>query len=222
MIDLYNDILKIFEENTDVLFGIGNIDFSAFRNEYKNALVIAVPHKELLNEKDYREEKFNNILFETRERTNQLLYKITMLLENQGIQYYIPPDGQSTEENLVAPFSFKFAGVNAGIGWIGKNGVLITEKYGPRIRLSAILINYDLPIGNPIAESKCPPNCNICVNNCPYKALTGAGWNMETKREELIDYKLCNQTRSLYLKTNNRKNSCGLCMVACPIGLKIC
>lgn len=116
------------------------------------------------------------------------------------------------------PFSFKFAGVNAGLGWIGKNGVLITEKYGPRVRLSAILIDYDLPIGTPIKKSKCPVECNICVNTCPHNALTGYEWNIYTKRADLINYKLCNQKRSLYLKAHNRKNSCGLCMVSCPIG----
>jgi len=28
---------------------------------------------------------------------------------------------QLSEETLIAPFSFKFAGVNASLGWIGKN-----------------------------------------------------------------------------------------------------
>jgi len=32
-------------------------------------------------------------------------------------------------------------------------------------------------------------------------------------------YKLCNQKRSLCLKTLHRKHSCGLCMVSCPIGI---
>lgn len=127
---------------------------------------------------------------------------------------------QSSEKTLIAPFSFKFAGVNAGLGWVGKNDLLITKKYGPRVRLSAILIDYDLPIGNPVTKSKCPPECNICVSNCPYYALTGYTWNLDSKRDELINYKLCNQKRSHYLKKLNRKNSCGLCMVSCPIGLK--
>lgn len=31
-------------------------------------------------------------------------------------------------ESLIAPFSFKFAAVNAGIGWMDKNDVLILLK----------------------------------------------------------------------------------------------
>ena len=49
MIDPYNDILHVFNRHTDVLFGISNIDFSAFKSDYNCALIFAVPHKELLS-----------------------------------------------------------------------------------------------------------------------------------------------------------------------------
>mgnify|MGYP001210682763 CR=1 FL=1 len=217
--DLYNDILKIFKKNSDSLFGISNINFSEYKSDYKCALIFAIPHMELLSINNYKEEKFEYLICKARDCINLLLEAITTILKQYKIQYYIPPVAQSSEETLIAPFSFKFASVNAGLGWIGKNDVLITEKYGPRVRLSAILINYDLPIGTPITKSKCPPECNICLNACPHKALTGYQWNIGAKREELIDYKLCNQKRSLYLKTHQRKHSCGLCMVSCPFGL---
>lgn len=219
MSDLYNGILKIFKKNSDILFGISNIDFSGYISDYKCALVFAVPHTKLLSINDYKEDILENLIWEARERTNLLLEEVTTILKKYKIQYYIPPVAQSNEETLIAPFSFKFASVNSGLGWIGKNGVLITEKYGPRVRLSTILINFDLPIGSPITESKCPIECNICVNACPHRALTGYQWNIGTKREKLINYKLCNQKRSLYIKTHHRKHSCGLCMVACPIGI---
>lgn len=219
MPNLYNGIEEVFKENTDILFGISNIGFSTFKSDYKCALVFAVPHKELLSIQNYKEEKFERLICEARDYTNILLNKITALLKKHEIQYYITPIAQSSEETLIAPFSFKFACVNAGLGWIGKNDVLITEKYGPRVRLSAILINHDLPIGNPISESKCPPACNKCVDACPHNALSGHMWNIHTKRSDLINFRLCNQKRSLYLKTHNRKSSCGLCMVSCPFGI---
>ncbi len=219
MSDLYNTILGIFKKNPDVLYGISNINFSEYKLDYKCALVFAVPHIELLSINSYKEEKLETLIDDAHDGINLLLEEITTVLNKSKIQYYIPPASQSNEKTLIAPFSFKFASVNAGLGWIGKNGVLITEKYGPRVRLSAILINSDLPIGNPITKSKCPTDCNMCVNACPYKALTGYTWSIDTKREELINYKLCNQKRSLYIKTLYRKHSCGLCMVSCPIGL---
>ena len=193
MSDLYNTILGIFKKNPDVLYGISNIDFSEYKRNYKCALVFAVPHTKLLNLNNYKEEKFQNLICEAQDTINLLLEEITAVLKRQKIPYYIPPTQQSDETTLLAPFSFKFAGVNAGLGWIGKNGVLITERYGPRVRLSAILINYDLPIGIPIKKSKCPAECNICVNTCPHNALTGCEWNIYTKHENLINYRLCNK-----------------------------
>jgi len=219
MIDLYNVIGEIFKKNPNILYGISNIDFSEYKSHYKCALVFAIQHGELLSINDYKEEKFEKLICLARDCNNLLLDEITTLLKNYKIQYYIPPVAQSSEETLIAPFSFKFASVNAGLGWIGKNDVLITEKYGPRVRLSAILINYDMPIESPTIMSKCPSGCNICIDACPYNALTGHQWNIDTKREELINYKLCNQKRSLCLKTLHRKYSCGLCMVSCPIGI---
>lgn len=58
MINLYNDILEIFNKNSNILFGISNIDFSEYKSDYKCALVFAVPHTELLSINDYKEEKF--------------------------------------------------------------------------------------------------------------------------------------------------------------------
>ena len=220
MYNFYKELVELFEENSDIVWGISNIDFSECKKFYKCSLVMAIPHKEIIEISSYKEEKFEKLIHEARNRINVILEDIKEILEKYKIKYYVPPVAQSSEETLVAPFSFKFAAINAGLGWIGKNGVLITEKYGPRVRLSSILIDYDLPVGTLITKSKCPEECNLCVDICPYKALIGHTWNINSKRDELINYKLCNEKRSFYLKTHNRKNSCGLCMVVCPIGTK--
>lgn len=217
--DVYQDIIKLFEKNKDIIFGISNLNLTEYKCEYKCALVFAVPYSEQLNIKDYKEEKLENLIYEARDRINLLLEDITTILKKYSLPYCIPPTGQTSEEPCIAPFSFKYACVNAGLGWIGKNDVLITEKYGPRVRLSAILINYDLPLGIPTIKSKCPSECTICIKACPHNALTGHQWNIEKKRDELIDYKLCNEKRSMYIETHGRKDSCGLCIVSCPIGI---
>ena len=126
---------------------------------------------------------------------------------------------QNNDEEFVSSFSYKYAAVNAGLGWIGKNDVVVTEKYGPRIRLSAILIDHEFTYGQKIVESKCPATCKKCVDSCPYHALHNVMWNIDTMRNDIIDYRLCNQKRSLYIEKHGRKNACGLCMVACPFGI---
>lgn len=46
-------------------------------------------------------------------------------------------------------------------------------------------------------------------------------WEIDTLRNDIIDYQLCNQKRSLYIKKHERKNTCGLCMAACPIRISV-
>ena len=81
-----------------------------------------------------------------------------------------------------------------------------------------MLINEIFVYGNKILKSNCPENCKKCVDVCPHKALHNVQWNINSLRSDIIDYRLCNEKRSIYLKTHGRKNACGLCMVACPFG----
>ena len=218
MSELYYEIKDIFQKYSGVLYGISNIVFSEYNTDYKCALVFAVPYSEILKIEDYKEERFEELIKEARSCADKITDEVVTLLKRQDIKHYVAPAAQSSEEKLVAPFSYKFAGVNAGLGWIGKNDVLITEQYGPRIRLTAILLDYDLPLGISVKKSRCPAKCTMCVDACPHNAITGKLWDIHKKRDELIDYNLCNQKRSLYIKKLGRKHACGLCMVSCPYG----
>jgi len=216
---IYEFVVNKMKSNPDIILGIADISYSDYSKHYKYALVFAVPHKEIISLDNYREEKFEEVVCAARDRASIIISELSSFFQEHNIEYYIPPVAQTDEKSLIAPFSFKFAAVNAGIGWIGKNGVLVTKEYGPRVRLSVILVNCDLPAGEPISQSMCDEKCFICVEACPYGALKGIQWDINKLREELIDYQLCNFKRSLYLQKHNRKNACGICMAACPIGL---
>lgn len=82
---------------------------------------------------------------------------------------------------------------------------MITEKYGPRVRLAVILIDEQFTYGGKILESKCPESCRKCVDACPHKALHDVRWDIHSLRSDIIDYRLCNERRSLYMKTHGRK-----------------
>lgn len=211
-------IQQIFASVPGVIYGYTDISYNSFSKEYKSALVLAVPYEPQLNLENYTEEAFDSSILNARTKLEFILKDIELVLKEEGIKYYIPPVAQQNEEELLALFSFKYAAVNAGLGWIGKNDVLITEEYGPSVRLSAVLIDHPFKYGNKITESRCG-SCTKCADICPHKALTGANWDINTLRNELIDYHLCNQKRSEYLKSHERKNACGLCMVVCPYGM---
>ena len=211
-------IQQIFDKVPEVKYGYTDISYSSFSEEYRSALVFAVPYEEQLNLDNYTEERFENSILNARNKLEIILKDIEIVLKEECIKYYIPPVAQQNEEDLLAVFSFKYAAVNAGLGWIGKNDVLITEKYGPRVSLSAVLVDYPFETGRKITESRCA-SCNRCVDICPHKALKGLNWDINALRNNLIDYHLCNQKRSAYIEKHGRKNACGLCMVVCPFGM---
>lgn len=211
-------IQQIFQKTPEIQYGYADISYSSFSDEYQSALVFAVPHERLLTLDCYSEELFEECILNAKEKVGNILKDIEAALKDEGIKYYIAPVAQENEEDLLAQFSFKYAAVNAGLGWIGKNDVLITQRYGPRVRLSAVLIDYSFGTGEVVTESKCG-SCNRCVEICPHKALTGADWDIHAQRRDLIDYHLCNQKRSAYIEKHGRKHACGLCMVVCPYGI---
>ena len=215
---LSKTIQQIFAKVPEIKYGYTEISYSSFSEEYQSALVLAVPYDKQLSLDNYTEETFDISILNAKYKLEQILNDIEFALKEEGISYYIPPVAQQNEEELLALFSFKYAAVNAGLGWIGKNDVLITEEYGPRVRLSAVLIDYPFKTGTKITESRCG-SCRKCVDTCPHQALKGTNWDINTHRNEIIDYHLCNRKRSEYIKSHRRKNACGLCMVVCPFGM---
>ena len=211
-------IQHLFSRYPNSIYGFTSISYSVYASQYKSALVFAVPYGEQLTIDNYTEKKFERGIQDAKKIIEEILGHMEEILKQNKVKYYIPPVAQSNEEELVAPFSFKYAAVNAGLGWIGKNDVIITENYGPRVRLSAILIDSMFTYGQKITESNCPNLCRKCVEACPYNALHDVKWDIDVLRNEIIDYQLCNQKRSLYIEKHGRKNACGLCMAACPIG----
>ena len=89
--------------------------------------------------------------------------RLSLMLEREG--YWAEP--ASYEPGLY----LKEAGVLAGLGVIGRNNLLITKEYGPRIRLRAINTNVSLKPYLIIEDLDYCRECNACVDACPANAL---------------------------------------------------
>ena len=215
---LENAVRDLLAQYPDILYGFADISYSPLTQEYPSALVLAVPHGKQLTPEIYTEPDFDDAICASRDRLEEVLERLETLLKEQGAVYYIPPMAQKNETDLLAEFSYKYAATRAGIGWFGRNDVIITERYGPRVRLSAVLINATFTYGEPITESRCPEDCHRCVEICPCKALKDVRWDAGKLREEIIDFHRCNRMRSTFISKLGRKSACGLCMAACPFG----
>lgn len=84
----------------------------------------------------------------------------------------------------------KTVATRAGVGWVGKSNLLVTEQYGSMIRLASVLTDAPLIAAEPINESKCG-DCRLCVDACPAGALTGKLWDTTVSRDEILDTSAC-------------------------------
>lgn len=96
----------------------------------------------------------------------------------------------------------------SGLGPIGKNNLFISEKYGSQVRLRAIVTEAPLMTGSPIEGSKYCKECNICIINCPAKALTQEGYN----KQACLAYNLAN----LRKLSDYTSIWCNICIETCP------
>ena len=212
------EIDAVFARCPDVLHGVADISYSPFAQKYVAAIVFAVPYGKQLSLQSYSERDFEDGIQLAKARLEGIIAQLEAVLVRRGVAYHVPPVAQENETELLAPFSFKYAATRAGIGWIGKNDVVITERYGPRVRLSSVLVDAPLIFGRPITKSQCPDDCMKCVEACSCKALRGVRWDTGRQRAEIIDFHRCNRMRSAFIPKLGRKSACGLCLACCPYG----
>jgi len=111
-----------------------------------------------------------------------------------------------------AILSMRHAGHLAGLGVIGKNTLLINDKFGNMIQIGAVLLNIALE-GDPIANYEvCPPDCNLCIESCPSKALNGKSVNQQ----------LCRPLSNFTTEKGYTLKKCNICRRICPncLGIK--
>ena len=106
----------------------------------------------------------------------------------------------------------------AGLGWIGKNCLLITPKHGPRLRLITILTDAPLDTVNSPLEQKCG-RCRSCVKICPVQAIKGINYLPGEPREVRLDFRKCANYFDK-MKATQKYAVCGLCLFVCPHGTK--
>ena len=101
----------------------------------------------------------------------------------------------------------------AGLGWLGKNTLLLNKKFGSFLFLGEILTDADLAPDEP-AANLCK-SCTACLDACPTGALEEAG---VLNANKCISY-LTLEHRSEFLEPPDLKGylaGCDLCQTACP------
>jgi len=145
---------------------------------------------------------------QTEKKTGEVTDALARFLTDKGHKAISQSDA-----GLIADMAFNFdkkesvlphktVAVLGGLGWIGKNNLLITPEYGAAQCLGTLLTDAPLETSTPERLlSKCG-NCRICTDICEKKVLKGKVWDTTVSRDEIIDVHGC----SICLK----------CLVHCP------
>lgn len=161
--------------------------------------------------------------FDEYNRLNDKLDTIVLsgadFLKNKGFQAIAQTREvvSKTETEYSSVLPHKTIATRAGLGWIGKNAMLVTETYGNAVRISAILTDAPLEADHPVTESKCK-NCMACTKACPGEAVQGTNWNIHKNREELFDPIKCRKAARKISKEllDKEITLCGKCIEICP------
>lgn len=123
--------------------------------------------------------------------------------------------GIDSTQSTILPH--KTVATRAGIGWIGKCALLVTEEYGSGVRITTVLTNAPLETALPVNESKCGA-CSLCVEACPAQAPSGENWNVNKPRDSFFQALQCRETalHNVMTKLNINETICGICIAVCP------
>ena len=125
-------------------------------------------------------------------------------------------DRVKVSQDKTTPLPHKTVATRAGLGWIGKNCLLVTPQYGPAVRISSLLTDALLDCDGPVTRSRCGA-CDRCVRHCPAQALQGTLWEAGMPREELVDAVKCRekQLEIMTERTGIAADLCGKCFAVC-------
>jgi len=157
-------------------------------------------------------------------RLNEILKILEKEFRMRRLKFLaLPPVDNVVERRFTSAlyklFPHRMAATCAGLGWIGKNGMLLNSRYGPNLVWATMLTNAPLHVSEqPIAEGQCAA-CSICEEACPVSAIKGITWRRDMANNGLINLRACAE----YMETNARvfgRPVCGVCFLSCPVGRK--
>jgi epoxyqueuosine reductase QueG len=116
-------------------------------------------------------------------------------LESEGflsvaVPAFIPLDMEEPKKGMRGEICWRRAGMRAGLGSYGENGLLITREFGAAVRISGLVTSAELEADSPLDEDVCD-HCGRCLKACPVGALSGAGKiNKKLCGDEIFKYGL--------------------------------
>jgi epoxyqueuosine reductase QueG len=98
----------------------------------------------------------------------------------------IPASQTIDREHRKGHISHIFLGARAGLGYIGRNGLLIHPEYGAQVRYVSVLTDLDFIPDTPV-DFSCG-ECRACIEACPVHAISERGVDIEKCYRQLCAF----------------------------------
>ncbi|MCK5128632.1 MAG: hypothetical protein KAQ68_02175 [Clostridiales bacterium] len=195
-------ITKLNEENYYSYHGRGKYKNEPVDSSYPYAIVFLTSmNKDMIN----RAPRFETMLATLKGYTDVGL--IGLQLAN-----YINHVGYRADNNMTTRYKVVLPplGEKAGLGSVGRHGLMVTKQWGSRVRLGAVLTDMPLvPNENKAFDiTAFCSQCGLCARCCPGKAID-VGQKPETgwKISDTDCYRIWMAVGT----------DCGICLSACPL-----
>ncbi len=109
----------------------------------------------------------------------------------------------------------------AGLGWTGKNSVLVTRRFGSYVFIGELIINLELTYDPPFTRDHCG-TCTRCIDACPTKAIVAPhvvdarkciSYHTIESKDQIPEY--------IQSKLQNQIFGCDICQDVCPWNQKL-
>ena len=131
---------------------------------------------------------------------DQIALKVSNHIQNKGFLSLPIPASQIVDwQNQKAHLSHKKIGYLAGLGWIGRNNLLVNAGLGSQFRLACLLTDMPLKIDRPVKRG-CQ-GCRLCIKACPVGAIKESNLDFDHircfeqlkqfQRQKLVDQYIC-------------------------------
>lgn len=225
----FNDELKAIAEREGIaLFGVADIRSASYTFHLDSKTIdglsygISIGYRLSFSILNTVKDQPSAIYSFHYKRVNILLdntaLKISAFIQGAGYAALPIPASQVVDwENHKGHLSHKLVAKMAGLGWIGRSGLLVNPRYGAGVRYTTILT--DMPL-EPGAELSRHPQgvggkryscdgCSDCITACPVRAIK--------EKAEDLDLASCLSLLKKFSKMPNiGQFICGVCVRACP------
>lgn len=194
------------------LRGVGKTDFDVPKH-WKNCIVFATPHEwdALYSNPTY------GTSYDGYSRECTIAGKMEVFLKNLGYSARCHVPGNSYDLAVV-PIA-----IDAGLGELGRNNVVITPELGANARLAVVTTDLDMESDKPIdfGVKRFCEKCKICAEECPSNSIS---FDDEPKTV-IRGYKRWNSDHDSCFRIWNtvatsHARGCRVCIAVCPYSRK--